>query len=722
MTTIEERLKEQKAKREAQSSNSPVTEDVYKRYMRGDEDTGMMQVAGQALVDSLNMSTGGGYDMLADVLGLPKASTTGAESAETQKAFAESGLNAATLGASGAADRYGGAAIETLMNDNPEMSFDDFVNQRTAERQRQSSEHPIASGLGSAAGSILGATGAGNLIASKAPAVGNWLAETIAKRLGTATLAGGATNLAIEAGEGDIDSLSDAGMSAGLGALFGAAGQAAGEALNPVGRLVRSKLGLASDNDLNVLAKEALTSEGRKGASTIAAAANAGKGFTPDELAAAAAKQQPGQALSETDPRLLNIHGALAEQPEMAGILEPTRELAERRLAETPKDLQQALLDNLTTSNRGVTGQIEDTKAAAAAAKAKGKDILNTTLDNDFATKYPVHNKKKFLGEVMKATDDQGNPLFDVANAVKSTQNTYKFFEDLVKSAGYNTDDMTLTMMHNIKMDIDRAINSASDATSADRISGKELVKLKKYMKDAIVKIDPDYAAGTSAYATSMKSEEAMEAGANILSGTNKTLPVHEVRTYMDTLLPAEKASVQSGALEWIAGEMDEKATFINKVAKSPAMRQRLELVFGDIIDKNATTVDEIAENIDRILQQRKVFTDMSKATDPSKQVKNAIRSKKDADKGQHLIDLTAIGGKIGTGQLTSGTLWSNARRFIGDSASPENILMLELLQQTDPKKAAEMLTGILHADTRNAGMTGAKLGNALLQGIQGGD
>ena len=239
-------LEELRKKREAEgdtlesvTSNSPVTEEteteggpsILSEVLRG---------AKEGLANTANTVTLGGYSGMAEALGLTPPSAA-------NDAFMDSATNAATLGLAGAGERYGTAALDTLtQGEGGEMSFDDFLAQRTAERQARMDENKGSALMGDIAGSLAGGAGVAKLGSKVLAAAGKSVPNNVLTRLAAAAGMGGVESAAVEAGKGsDSDTIMDSGL---LGALFGTGGQLAGEAIAKGGKAVLSKLGKTADD------------------------------------------------------------------------------------------------------------------------------------------------------------------------------------------------------------------------------------------------------------------------------------------------------------------------------------------------------------------------------------------------------------------------------------------------------------------------------------------
>lgn len=351
-------------------------------------------------------------------------------------AMINEGLNAATLGLTGQAERLGGAAMMAATNDNPEMTYGDFVNQMDAATAQRRKDHAIAATGGAVIGAVAPAiaTGGANIAAQAAgKMLGEGAGRATAGRVLASAAYGGAENAAVEAGRGNVDNLADMAQAMGLGAAFGAGGQLVGEAAEPVGRFIGSRLG-----NKNLIRRAALERVGHSiadptpGPGNIASALGYKTGKESiDAMYEAASRTggMDGKLFGETSDDMLRIYLGNVADPQTIGLQGPTKELAQRRVSELGQDIRTTLRDNLEDATSPQGAQAAKTLMDVDAGKQLYQDIFDTPA----AATTPVITKESLLNDLYHATDRSGKPIFDPGNATPAQKATWERLEKTIK-------------------------------------------------------------------------------------------------------------------------------------------------------------------------------------------------------------------------------------------------------------------------------------------------
>lgn len=618
-------------------------------------------------------------------------------------AMINEGLNAATFGLTGQAERLGGAAMMAATNDNPEMTYGDFVNQMDQSTAQRRKDHAIAATGGSVIGAVAPAIATGGASIANQTAsrmLGEGAGRATTGRVLASAGYGAAENAAVEAGRGNVDNLADMGQAMGMGAAFGAGGQLVGEAVEPVGRFIGSRLG-----NKNMIRRSALERVGHSIADPTPGPGNIASalGYKTDKEAVDAmyeAAARTGDAadtrFGETSDDMLRVYLGNVADPQTIGLQGPTKELAQRRVSELGKDIRATLRENLADANSPQGAQAAQTLMDVDA----GKQLYQEIFDTPVAATKPVITKETLLDDLYHATDRSGKPIFDPGNATPAQNATWERLEKTIMDIGGESPDLTMKALQNLKIDeIDRLAHSLRSPTNASQnLSSRAINSVRSVMDDVIEGIDPRYAEARKLYASGPEMERAQDFGRNFIKGTNTSVPLDDAAAEIAAMTPRQKVLAQEEALDWMIGQLDQSDAFVNKLANNPAMLQRIDTLFGTALSSNATDVEDVLGTIGQMAKNRKVYTDMERSIE-----RNLGQAAMPAniDRAQDAADVAGIAARTAAGYPVGAANANAARRLMRPDIGADARLLSELMQAPNPTTANRLLDEIMAA--RNA-------------------
>lgn len=633
--------------------------------------------------------------------------------------FFDSAANAVGMGVPELAERYARGAVDyagsALTGNNDEMSYMDFVRRAGAEQKQKRDDHPTADAIGTVGGSVAGAAlGGGALrelaeqgVPAAARAVGSW-----GGRLGTAAAGGAAQNTGIALGRGDIGGLGDLIGTGAAGAAFGAGGQAIGEIASAAGRGVMARIpGKIGSGFKQTAAKKELSRslmEGRTGKGSVAAFANGGKGYTPDDLMALAGHTggPDGRMLAEADPKLLRTLQAYAGTPATTGMTGPVDTLAATRQAAMSEAAPNALIDNLD-------GLLD------VPLTPKNNDAFREIFNTPAARNTPVTSKPDLIAGLSALTRKGGDPLLDpVNNRGASERIVNKLMAELDDVAG--GEGITLQALQNVKLklsdDAAKAWRGAED--QAYKLNAIDATALKNYVNDAIKTFDPRYAEVAATRAEHEVEKRMVALGKDLISGTVKSQPINDVLAQLDELEPAELNRVRQGAAEFLRDKVKSQPSYLNKFAQeNPDLMERAQVILGPHFESSGTSLQDIAQSIDTSLTGAANYGKISKAVDG--QAAATLGPDTEQVRGiQGLTDILRIAADTVTGNIGGGAAMSGRRAL---NSGPEMFQreVMNWLTQSDPEKAAELTNELIKLFNRpNASLRSGMVGSGLAAGM----
>lgn len=633
--------------------------------------------------------------------------------------FLNSAANAVGAGVPGLAERYVGGAVDmagsALTGNNDEMGYMDFVRRIGEEQRAKREEHPVADLLGTISGSVGGAMLGGNAVAEMAEqgvplagkAVGSWLGRT-----GTAALGGGAQNAGIALGRGDVEGVGDLLGEGTTGALFGAGGQLLGEGVNAVargvGNVLPGRLGKAAKT--TQAKKDVATSflEGRPGRGSAAAYLRGGKPFTPQELldTAGSVGGPEGTMFAEAlnDPRALKMLETFAGRPATTGMTNDLAETALSRQAARSQAAPQVLLDSLAGAVDAPKPTIADNKFAPI-------------FDQGAGPRRPVVTKKELVDGLVSVRTKTGAPLLDPLNRSGASRRVVDTLSQQLDDVS-DLDSLTLKGLQNLKLQLDDMIDWSPDSSGASKLNAMDAIALKDYVNDAIKQIDPRYASAAAEFADVKAAEKLAQKGAKLLGGTNNTAPIGEIQAYLQSLDAGELQQVRRGAAQWLEGQVKQSPTALKRLAQeNPAFMERMELILGDVIRANGTTLPEVAEAVGRNLDEATQYGNINRASMNQAQYTGGLNTEQIREL-QGITDLLRVGADT-TNNLIGGGMMGSFRRLASRGPEIFEREMLGLLQQSDPAKATSLVNELIALlnqpnATMRPGMGGMGVGAGL--------
>ena len=281
-----------------------------------------------------------------------------------------------------------------------------------------------------------------------------------------------------------------------------------------------------------------------------------------------------------------------------------------------------------------------------------------------------------------------------------------------------DTPDLTMKGLQNIKMELDAAINSAwtQDANSIDKVSTSQLIEMKNGINELLGRFDARYRDAAPSFAGTMREEDAVALGERLISGTVKSAPINEVRRYVSSMTDAERGYLQDGALRWLTGQADKSPGFLKKLGKSnPDLMNRLSVIFGDTVDEAG--LERLANSVQGVYDSTKKYAAVSAANEAG--TKHAVVKGGAVSGVVDSLAKLAVGTKVGTGQLNSGTLFSNLIRLAREPSDMANQVIFDLLQTTDKATAEKAIATLADALLKpKVGLKGAGAGAAGLGSI----
>lgn len=619
------------------------------------------------------------------------------------RAMLKGASGAASFGLSDAAQRYVGAAVDKAMFNEDNLSYSDLLDRVTKENNQDMADHPGYGLMGTVAGSVLGGKAALDTAGKAVP----WLAKGIAGRMTGAAALGGIEAPAVAAGRGELEKENVLGLAA-MGAGFGMLGQGIGEVVAPAGRFIKSR---ATEAGAEEAAKRKLAHslmDDATGAESVAAAVNNGKGLSQDDLLALANDLGDGRHLGEANPKMLELYTSVAKTPEATGRLSSTTARAEQHLAELPARANEAIENVLVNPNRQLVGQ--EARQASALRQDEARAAYREIFDSDEGRYVAVTTGKELRARAKNLKDSQGYPVFDEATMTAPARAVLKRFNSMVKSTG-DGKEIPLKGLQNLRTDLNDMISNSwsESAASGAKMRTSDMIALRTMIDDTMKGSSDKYAQASAKFAAVEDEKRAYEAGRKLIRGTNTTAPVDEVKAYIDSLSGPELNHAQDGALEWLKGQLDQSDTALRKLAQSnPDMMGRIQAIFGEDIQ-----IEELAEALDSMAQQKAAYTKLSKAETST--IKNALPSRSGNEATSMLDKLVTL---IGLGPQR-GVPVSPLRRVLMGDHQALNKQLLNLLQQDNPEAAKTLMDELIQMRAKpRAGTTGGAIGAGGFSGL----
>lgn len=662
--------------------------------------------AKQGFADTLNTAT----------LGLaPEGwAALGLAPTEANQAMTDSFANVATGGLQGLYDRYVGAGTDVLGQaafggGEQEMSFSDFVNKRTDDRQRRRQEYPAHSIVGGIGGGLVSGAAAAKGIQAGGSELAKRALSSATGRIGSAAAAGALENVATEAGDGGINSIADMLTPAALGAAGGAVGQVAGEIIPKLWRGASDFVGPGARRRHGMREAASSLLDPATGGGSVAAASGKPEGYSIDDLLTLSEMTGGPQnrMFGEGSEGLLDVTAALAGSRDVTGTTGAAAEIARQRIRETPEALRGLLTDNLTDSARAISG--DDAAALSRLGKTEAKAMYSQIFDTPAAKNTPVITKKELL--------DLLSP--DPQNDTASIRSAYKLFEDVLPE-GSEQGELTLKGLHNVKIELDKRIASAwsDSASSIDKVSAAHLLEMKTMVNDLIGDIEPSYKEAARLFGTDMKREELVDLGAKMLRGTNTSMPLNTMEDYLKGMSVEELGAVQDGALRWLTGQVDQSPNYIKKLAaENPDAIKRLGLIFGNALDNNSGSLDDLAEKVNTQLTNLSRYNKIAAADESAG--KHVLAKPAESSLLQGTIDRAAVLASLLSGHPLRGTLTTSARRVANEPNQVLNQTLFNLMTASKPEEAQALLSEIFkYGKKPEPSMAGGILGMAVGTGL----
>lgn len=609
------------------------------------------------------------------------------ETAEDVFVALDQGANAATFGLSGQLNRHGGAIGEYLRGGGSK-TYDELLAQVDAERKARRDANPISSFVGTVGGSMLPTGGA-------AAAVGGGAL----RRIGAAGALGAAQNVGIDVGNAELDTLADVGQSAALGGVGGVLGQTIGEVVSPAIRGARGRL--TDEGILQTAKREVGKSlfDAKAGQGSLRAGLYGDAPMTEADILADLAQRQDfmrqtGRGLWETDQAALKTMEGLTSSPATSGLTKEVGDIAARRVGEVDDNIIGTLMDNLTDSSRNISGV--DAMVDARGRKSAASSAFAGIFDTPEAASVPIMSKAQFAKQAEFITDAAGNPVFDKANATSSTRKVLDRFkqEVAIQNAGPKGRGVTLKGMQNIKGELDRLIRSSlrSQDTSVEGLATRDLVHLKKYVNDMIGQVDPRYAKAAADFGDAAAYDDLTDLGRQYIKGGISPMKADDMADYIGRMAPGERAAFQDGSLDALAGKLEQSPNYLKNLARNSAEHKKIQIIFGDAIASNDTSLDELTTMVKESVAARQTYENI--ARNVANVPKNA--AKPPLDNTGSIADIAAIVTKGGSGHFNSSTIPNAMRRILTSHPEKTQQVMVDLMRQQTPEGVQTLIDEIL--------------------------
>lgn len=449
-------------------------------------------------------------------------------------------------------------------------SYDTAVARERELNKTAAEQHPVASTVGNIAGAVALPLGAG---AGAATLGGRMIAGA-----GVGGVLGGAAG--IGEGEGAVDSLSRGAVGAGAGAVLGGVAPAVIEGAIRGSRAVAEPV-------VNAIRgiRDPEAEAGRRVATAlqrdVQADPQAAARLTPQEFA--------GSVQSGGPATIMDIGG------------ETTRALA-RSAANTSPEGRAAL-------NRTINDRFEGQSTRLTDALGSKYNYPDATLLSDAIKKAAQSTNRPAYEAVMSAHPVVNVPaeITDrpaVAQAMKDAVSLAKNYGEKIQGApeiktilsgpGYHiADDVpnpaktSLRYWDYVKKALDARIEGAKRSGGLDDLNSKQkadfagLVDARNALVGHLDTVAPAYKNARAGAAAYFGADDALDAGRKILaSRMNNT----EVAQGLAKMTPGERKLAQDGFVSELIAKLKEtgdRRTALNKIADSPAARERLNMVLG---------------------------------------------------------------------------------------------------------------------------------------------
>jgi hypothetical protein len=448
--------------------------------------------------------------------------------------------------------------------------YDDAVARERELDKTAEEQHPVASTLGNVAGAVALPVGAGVGAAT--------LPERIAIGSGVGAAVGGAAG--VGEGQGATDSIAKGITGAGIGGLLGGAAPAVVEGAVQGARAVAQPI-------VNTI-RGIRDPEGE-------AARRVALGIQRDI-------QTDPQAASRLTPQEFtqNVQsGGPATVMDLGG--ETTRALARSAANTSPEGravLNRAINDRFEGQSDRVTGWLNqnynhpDAFQLEKAIREEGKKANGPAYQRVMAA-HPVVNVPSEITDRPAVAQAMKDAVSLAKNYGEKLQGEPEV-KTIISGPGYHiADDVpnsaktSLRYWDYVKKALDARIEGAKrrggieDLNSKQKADFRGLVDARNALVDHLDFVAPEYAQARAGAAAYFGAEDALDAGRKILTSKMKN---SEIASGLAKMTPGERKLAQDGFVsEYVSmlREQGDRRSVLNKIAQSPAARERIAMVLG---------------------------------------------------------------------------------------------------------------------------------------------
>lgn len=608
------------------------------------------------------------------------------------------GLNTATFGLTGLAERTVGGVVNSVGQD--DTSFMEGVDQSTQGIRDREARNPGATLMGEIAGTVAGA----GKLQSVAEVAGRG-AMTVGQRIRMAAGIGAAENLGARAGHGDISSISDGVQAAGLGGFMGGAGQTVGEIVEPAVRGIAKRLGYGVEDAAQASAKENLTGQNKRApesASGRMSMPDTGPAGLMREAIDGGTMRQDQILADKLGPRMVTETKTMARNPELVPGLGPLRDLMENRITEVDTSASR-LADKYLRPDLTSAG---DNAAISKAALSDIRPQYTAMIESPAATAFSIPRGE--LQNLVRATipSNTAGPAKDTGAWL---QNLLDRSGDVSDATG-NADNMSPDVLIEVKKTIDVEIGKLmrGEVTAIDKGSLARLSSFKAEITSMVSDAVPDYAAVAGKYSDELRLQDLTKTGSDMFS-SNK-VDADTMQGFMDSIGDdgASAAVVATQRQAFIDGGL--QAMMLKNGAGSVTELRRLMRPGSNEYDKLSVMIP--SENLDSYVSGADTLMgEVATAKTIGRSIESAASNLPSAGVDPAVY---AAGGVMSAVAQRFGPAAYMLGRVLGDPTPGRvNQILMDLYSAQGPEAAEKALDAIMAAPpAKQASMVGGLIGN----------
>lgn len=451
--------------------------------------------------------------------------------------------------------------------------------------------NPIASGVGTVAGTVLPFMGAGAI-----PGVGRALGMTgnLATRATMGGLSGTAISVADTLARGGTanDAVEAAKWGGGIGAgipVVGAGLKAGGQLL---GRALEPTVGAIRDAGAEAL---------RRTGKAVLRDRNAGATMLPADEAVARLNGLPIINADRGGETVRALARSVANQsPEARQVIEKTA--SDRFAGQADRAVQ--FVRRIAGGAVDDLGYQRSIKEAAAYVNRPAYDAAFNSPHAQAVWNQPIADlmQSDTFRAAIKAAERRGTDRAAVGG-FKAVRNPFEFLPDGGVTLRTNADGSralpSLQFWDQVKRNLDGMIGTAQ--RQGDNTLVADLTAMKAKLTGALDSAVPAYARARAGAASFFGADDALEAGKMF---ANHTRQVPEATKAFNAMKPAEQAAFRTGYASEIIDKIKDarfRANVIDQAFGSPAKREMVELVFGKAKARELEAYVRVEELADRL-------------------------------------------------------------------------------------------------------------------------